>query len=30
MINQPKIGSQVIKPETSDKIRDTLFRVVYD
>lgn len=30
MTNQPKIGSQVIKPETSEKLRDTLFRVVYD
>ncbi|MBP6910364.1 hypothetical protein KBC03_02090 [Patescibacteria group bacterium] len=29
VINQPKIGSQIIKPETSDKIRDLLFQVVY-
>lgn len=27
--NQPKIGAQVIKPETSAKLRDTLFQVVY-
>lgn len=29
IVNQPKIGSQIIKPETSDKIRDLLFQVVY-
>ena len=29
MVNTPKVGNQVIKKETSDKIRDTLFQVVY-
>ncbi len=29
MENQPKIGAQIIKPETSEQMRDTLFQVVY-
>lgn len=29
MVNAPKVGNQVIKQETSDQIRETLFQVVY-
>ena len=29
IVNTPKVGSQLIKPETSDLIRDMLFQDIY-